>query len=520
MKPSKRVIASAFALCLAIGANAQWTAVSLQPAGGTLSRVHGVDGAQQVGVAAVGNTLGASLWSGNGASWISLHPPQAANSRVYGGGGGQQVGYTQGLGGTKASLWHGTAASYVNLAPVGTFDSRAWGTDGVLQVGEVKVADTGDPHASLWSGTAASWVDLHPAGATWSFAYGIDQGQQVGSCKIGGTYHAGLWSGTANSWVDLHPSGAVYSEAYGVSAGTQVGEASFHASLWRGTAASHVDLHPIGATVSLAYAASADKQVGYAKVGGFNHASLWSGSAGSWVDLHQFLPPGYSSSEARGVWTDGVRTYVAGTAYHENTGTPGIPEAFIWIPPVADFTLNLNRSNIAGQNSILGTIGLTETRPTNTLFSTYDNSPLVTTPASVTMLAGSLSRNFRITVNEVSSTVVTTIFAKIGTVTRSHQLTLIPLVPSALMFTPNPVLGGNNTSCRVVINGVAGPGGRVIAIFDNSPFSTTPSTVTVPAGATQVIFPITTLPVTSIKYVTVTARVSAGEKTGTFRINP
>ena len=83
-----------------------------------------------------------------------------------------------------------------------------------------------------------------------------------------------------------------------------------------------------------------------------------------------------------------------------------------------------------------------------------------------------------------------------------------------LAFTPSDLTGGTPTSCRVVINGVAGPGGRVLAIFDNSAYATTPSNVTVPPGATEVTFPIPTSAVSSIRVVTVTARVSAGEKTG------
>lgn len=184
------------------------------------------------------------------------------------------------------------------------------------------------------------------------------------------------------------------------------------------------------------------------------------------------------------------------------------------------FSLAMNKYSVAGQNSVLGIITMTEKEPQNTVFTTYDNSSLVTTPPSVTVLAGQLSRNFQITTTAITSTVVTTIYAKLGSLVRSKTLTLMPLIPTAMVFTPSQVTGGNPTSCRVVINGVAGPGGRVIAIFDNSAYATAPSTVTVPSGATDVTFTIMTLPVTSIKYVTVTARVSAGVKTGTFRINP
>jgi hypothetical protein len=184
------------------------------------------------------------------------------------------------------------------------------------------------------------------------------------------------------------------------------------------------------------------------------------------------------------------------------------------------FTFALNKSQVAGQNSVKGTITPDTVKPTNTVFTTFDDSSLVTTPATVTVAANAAFKDFQITVTAVNSTINTTISAKLGTVTKTAPLALIPLVPTAMAFTPNPVVGGNTLSCRLIINGVAGPGGRVVSVFDNSPNTTMPSQVTVPAGATQVIFDIQTTPVTTPKNVTLTAAVSAGTKTGTFRINP
>ncbi|MEQ1935493.1 MAG: hypothetical protein ABL962_16660, partial [Fimbriimonadaceae bacterium] len=193
---------------------------------------------------------------------------------------------------------------------------------------------------------------------------------------------------------------------------------------------------------------------------------------------------------------------------------------FFKLAASAGFTFTLNKTSVAGENSVLGTITLDATRPTNTVFTTFDNSSLVNTPPTVTVSANTLTKNFQITVTAITSTVNTTVFAKLGSVTLSQPLTLTPLIPTALSFTPTQVTGGQSTSCRVVINGVAGPGGRDIAILDNSANANVPSLVTVPAGATSVTFNITTTTVTSLKIVTVTARVSAGEKTGTFRISP
>lgn len=186
----------------------------------------------------------------------------------------------------------------------------------------------------------------------------------------------------------------------------------------------------------------------------------------------------------------------------------------------AQFSLTLNKNSVAGQNFVQGTINLDSTSTTDTQVATYDNSSLVVTPASVTVWAGTTLRTFPITVSAVNSQINTTIFARLGTVTKSQPLTLTPVVPTALAFNPNIVIGGAPLVGRVVINGVAGPGGRVISIFDNSAFSDVPKTVTVPPGATDAFFNITTKVVTSFQTVTVTAKVSAGMKTGTFRIRP
>ncbi|MEQ1822036.1 MAG: hypothetical protein ABL949_05985 [Fimbriimonadaceae bacterium] len=516
MKPIKRVIASVLGICFALSVDAQWVVFNLHPAGATYSRAYGVHGSQQVGESNIGGVTRASLWNGTATSWVDLGPAGSSRSWAYGVNGGKQVGNVD----YHACFWTGTAGSIVSLNTGAMTLSFAYGASGSQQVGEAYVG--GSRRASLWSGTADSWVDLTPAGSNNSTVRGVSGGQQVGWADVGGVFRASLWTGTANSWVDLHPAGAIHSEAVAVGDGQQVGSVLVgggdHASLWTGTAASWVDLAPNGASSSKALGVSGGWQVGKSTVGGVVCASLWTGTASSWVNLHAVLPSNYSSSEALAIWRDASGTHVVGSGSNSTTGQT---EALMWTwLGTDDFDLSLNKSSTAGQNSVLGTITMPGANPTDTVYTTYDNSSLVTTPPSVTVRAGALSRSFLISVTAITGTVTTTIYAKRGAVTRSRILTLTPLIPTAMSFTPNPVTGGQAVSCRFVINGVAGPAGLVVSTTDNSIYATTPATVTVPAGATGVTFPITTLPVTSIKYVTVTARVSAGEKTGTFRINP
>jgi len=454
---------------------------------------------------------------------VNLHPAGVTGSTLSGTNGEQQVGYVYISGQLNAGLWSGTAASFINLTPPSNVPASANAIDANQQVGQATVG--GNYHAVIWTGTANSMVDIHPAGYIESGALAVSGGKQGGFYKqtVNEYAKAALWSGTPQSFVSLHPSGFRGSSIAAMSGNEQVGTVmtdggQTRATLWKGTVASRVDLHPTGSTgYSEASDTNGEYQVGWHSEGSGSRAVIWNGTAASMVDLHAFVPTGYVNSSAYAVWTHNGTLYVGGLA---TNGSTFKQEACIWkmVDPNA-FTFALNKTQVAGQNSVMGTIAASAL-PNARTYTTYDNSSLVNTPPTVTLPANATVKNFQITVTAVNSTINTTVYCRFGSVTYSRPLALIPLVPTALAFTPSSVTGGNAVSCRVVINGVAGPGGRTIAVFDNSPFTSMPSTVVVPPGATQVIFNINTTAVTSQKVVTLTARVSAGEKTGTFRINP
>ncbi len=511
---------------LSCAATAQWTVEVLHPTGKAESQVYTCAGPNQTGYTIVAGVFRASAWSGTMASWIDLHPLAAEISIATGRSGSSQYGYALIADAYQASGWLSSAQSWFSLNPAGASSSAIHGTSAARQVGYAVV--DGKTRASMWSGSAGSWVSLDPAAASSSIAMASFEdslgSRQAGMATVGGDEHASLWSGSAASWVDLHPEDAIASFAYGVYGGLQVGSTTLvdveFASLWGGTAGSWINLNPTGASTSVAFGILGTTQVGYATFSGKKHAGYWKGSADSWTDLHAFLPAEYDTSVARSISTDGTYDYVGG--YGHNTATLHT-EALLWKRPTElndSFAFTLNKSIVGGQNSVQGTISATITSSSARVYTTYDDSSLVNTPATVTLPANTFVKNFQITVIAVNSTINTTIYAKRGAVIHSQPLTLTPLVPTALSFTPNPVTGGQSTLGRVVINGVAGPSGRTIALFGNSAFATTPSNVVVPSGASSANFTITTLPVTAVKTVTVTARVSAGEKTGTFRINP
>lgn len=502
-------------------ATAQWTVTILHPSSRPHSYSYGGSGTLQVGNA---HHL-AALWTGTAGSYLSLHPTGAFNSYLLATNGQRHVGYASPIQGTVlAGYWNGTSNIFTALTSAANQPARATAIDGNTQAGFGTFGL--NKHALKWSGTIGSMVDLNPQNAAGSEAHAAGGGKQGGFVKFSAEPTAALWSGSAESYLELHPTGYKNSEIRGMSTIDQVGYGrdqgnTYHALLWRGTKASMVDLHTPGYANSYAQGTNGQYQVGkrQPQLSGPTHATIWKGTAASAVNLHAFLPSGtnYIHSTAHSVWVNNGTLYVAGFATIE---TPQ-DVAVLWqMPdPYSSFEFTLNKTQVAGQNSVQGTITALAVPQART-YTISDDSSLVTTPASVVLASNATVRNFQITVTAVNATINTTIYARYAGLTRSVPLALVPLVPTALAFTPATVTGGSPVSCRVVINGVAGPNGRTIAILDNSPNATAPSTVTVPPGATQVIFNIATTAVTSQKTVTVTARVSAGEKTGTFKINP
>jgi hypothetical protein len=300
---------------LASSAPAQWTAVSLHPAGGVSSEVFAVGAGVQGGFAEV-PAARPTVWAGTSQSMTLLQPNDGGN--VYAIWGDAQGGSSA----MGACIWHGTPESRVDLRP--GVVSVVHAMRGDQQVGVV----TG--RAALWNWTPSSYVDLHPPGHASSRALATD-GEYQGGYVLGP--HAALWHGSAASFVDMNPSWSGGSEIKGMAPGQQVGcvasaTLGTHAALWSGTPESCIDMHPGGGGMSLLYATIGNVQAGYlsnSSTGGLPHAGIWFGTPGSFFDLHTFLPPGYSDSIARALYRDGDTLYVGGAAWRNSRY-----EAFLW----------------------------------------------------------------------------------------------------------------------------------------------------------------------------------------------
>jgi len=178
---------------------------------------------------------------------------------------------------------------------------------------------------------------------------------------------------------------------------------------------------------------------------------------------------------------------------------------------------------IGGIASSTGTVTLNAAAPAGGVVVSLSssNTSAATIPPSVMVAANATSATFTVTSNTVTSSATSVITATLnGSVTAT--LTVVPAATGLSSLTLNPttvVGGGANAIGTVTLNGFALPGGTVVTLSSSDAHATVPANVTVPANATSAAFTVTSLPVTSLVSVTITATLN-GSKTATLTVNP
>ncbi len=349
------------------------TVTNLHPAGASQSVAYATTGTQQVGYATFDNSQQAAIWSGTLESFQDVNPDDASASVLNATSGEKQFGAAYSDIFARAAIFSG-GKTYIPLHPTisgvtaSVITSYAGNTRGgyVITVGGLR--------AAIWTGdTDQSYIPLHPTGAAASAIYAISSTKQGGIVNNGGTIHAALWSG-GSQYADLNPNTEAPSRVEAMSETQQAGYATVggapHAAIWADTAGSFQDLNPtnVAASDSHIYATNGSLQAGTATIGGRGHAGIWLGKRDSFIDLHAFLPADYQISEARGVWTDGTTTYVAGSASKSDISHW---EAMLWTvtsleippPPTPVPGVTVTPKPAAPGIALRGKARLTTTRP-------------------------------------------------------------------------------------------------------------------------------------------------------------
>jgi hypothetical protein len=127
---------------------------------------------------------------------------------------------------------------------------------------------------------------------------------------------------------------------------------------------------------------------------------------------------------------------------------------------------------------------------------------------------------FSIPTVAVSSSTPVTFTASLLGARAVASIHVTPVLSSITLGTTN-ITGGNSDTGRVVLTGPAYHGGIVVNLSSSNPaVARVPANVTVPEGASNTTFTVTTSPVSTITHVTLTASSGQSVKTIVLTVNP
>lgn len=189
--------------------------------------------------------------------------------------------------------------------------------------------------------------------------------------------------------------------------------------------------------------------------------------------------------------------------------------------PLALSSLTLSPASTSGGNTVTGTVTLNRAAPaTGTVVTLSDNIAATTVPVNVTVPSGATSKTFNITTAVVAANQSGTVSAQLGAVIKTAALTVRPPALSSVTLNPASVVGGNSVTGTVNLDGVAPAGGAVVTLSDALPATTTPASVTIPAGLKTQNFTITTAGVTVTQVGSVTASRNGVSKAASLTVRP
>lgn len=169
--------------------------------------------------------------------------------------------------------------------------------------------------------------------------------------------------------------------------------------------------------------------------------------------------------------------------------------------------------------TVVGAITLNTFAPTGgATVSLTSNNPALTVPASVVVTAGQNRATFTATAGTVASSTAVNVTAFLIDGSKTGSVTINPAVDvSSVSVAASPIRAGGNTTGTVTLVGPAGTGGQVVQLTSSSSQVTVPASVTVPQGATTMIFPVNSVGTSNLT-ATITARVTTS-KTTTVSVN-
>lgn len=166
------------------------------------------------------------------------------------------------------------------------------------------------------------------------------------------------------------------------------------------------------------------------------------------------------------------------------------------------------------------TITMYGSAPTNRTIALASSSGVAPVPVNAVVALNTVTKAFNIVTGRTPTDVAVTITGTFEGVARTTTFTVLAPRPSSVVFTPTSVVGGNPSSMKVSLTGLAPAGGQVVNLASSGPEVVVPPTTTVPAGAGFRTFNATTIAVVATVVRTVSATANGVTKTATLTVTP
>jgi hypothetical protein len=193
-------------------------------------------------------------------------------------------------------------------------------------------------------------------------------------------------------------------------------------------------------------------------------------------------------------------------------------------PPLTLLSLTLTPATFTGGcKTSTGKVTLSDKAGAGgTVVALASTNPVAQVPSSVTVPAGSTSATFTITAPAVTSSQTGTVTASYGGTSLGSTLTVKPIGLVSLALSPNPVVGPATVTGTVTLDCPAAPGGITVTLSSSTPGVANPTapSLTVPSGATQGTFAVSTADVSIQSFATIKAVAGGVTKSVKLTVNP
>jgi len=184
--------------------------------------------------------------------------------------------------------------------------------------------------------------------------------------------------------------------------------------------------------------------------------------------------------------------------------------------------LTLNPPSVIGgaANSVATlSLGNAATAPVAVSVASSDPAAFLPNGQTITIPAGATSVSFPVQTTMVAQSTAVSISATAAGVTQTARLDLVAaFVLTGLSVNPASQYGIFNTTGTVTLNGPAASSAVVLLASGNAAIASVPASVTVPAGASSVNFPVALTPVAVDTPVTLSASMDGITKTGVVTV--